>query len=68
MPYTSVREFVGHVLLPNEMSRKIMRVLVSVAVAEIFHEFGGSIAQMERHGQVAGTPHCLKGVVDAVVC
>ena len=39
-----------------------MGIFVAFAVAELFHEFGGCVADVERDGEVAGLPDGLLGI------
>ena len=49
------------------MAGVIVRVLVTVAVAEVLHQLRRRIAQMERDGEVAGAAHQLQGFIDGFV-
>ena len=44
-----------------------MGILVAVVIAEVGHELGGRVAQMERHGQVARLPDEGQCGVDAQI-
>ena len=54
LPEAGAGNFGGLVLLIDEMPREIMCILVVFAIAELVHKLCGSVAQMQRHGQVAG--------------
>ena len=43
-------EGLGHEFLIDKVALEIMGILVAVGVAELFHQLGGSIAQMQRDG------------------
>ena len=65
MPKASVLQTIGHELLHNEVTRIVVRIFVTVAVSQFFHQLGGSITQMKRHRLVAGLPHKGQSGVDA---
>ena len=44
-----------------------MGVFIVAAVTELFHQFGGGVAQVQGNGQVACLPHQFEGVVDGHV-
>ena len=47
-------EVVRHGLHGGQFVRVVVRKLVTLAVAEVFHQPGGGVAQVQRHGVVAG--------------
>ena len=44
-----------------------MRIAVSIAVIEFLHQLGGSVAQMERNGQIARLLDKVEGIVDGAI-
>ena len=60
-------EFLGHILLVDEVSREIVGILVILAVAQLLHQAGGGVAQVERHGGVARLVYQGEGVIDGEV-
>ena len=45
-----------------------MCILVILAIAQLFHQLGGCVAQMQGNRQVARLPHQFQGTVDPLVC
>ena len=37
-------------------------------IAQVFHQFGRRIADMQRHRQITGLLHCGNGIIDAQIC
>ena len=46
VPQLRVMEFLGHVLLVDEMTRVVMGILVVLAIAQLLHQPRGSVAQV----------------------
>ena len=67
MPETGLHQLVGQVLLLHEVAREVVAVLIAVAVAQLLHQAGGSIAQMQRHRQVARLLHLRERLGNAHV-
>ena len=67
MPDALGSQSVGHILLLHEVARIVVSIAIAVVIAKVSHEFGGGIAQMQRHGLVAGVPHQLQGLVDGQI-
>ena len=44
-----------------------MRIDIAIVVAQLFHELGGRVAQMERHVKIARGPHIFQSGIDAHV-
>lgn len=51
-----------------EIAWIVVRVFISVVITQALHELCGSIAQMQRHGLIAGLLHQRQGIVDSFVC
>ena len=45
----------------------VVRIDIAIVVAQLFHELGGRIAQMERHVKITRGSHILQGRIDAHV-
>ena len=54
VPQAFALQTVGHVLLRYEVARIVVGVFVAVVVAEVGHQFRRRVAQVQRHGTVAG--------------
>ena len=54
LPQLSPGQCIGHILLFDIMPGEVMRIKITVMIAEVCHQLGGSIAQVERHRLVAG--------------
>ena len=54
MPELSAYCFVGQVLLTDKVTGIVVCILVLLAIVELLHQLGGSIAQVQWYGQVAG--------------
>ena len=67
MPYPFVLYLVGQELLLYEVAGVIMRVFVSIAVAQVGHQFGGGVSEMKWHGQVSRPGHELLCGTDALI-
>ena len=67
MPDALLLHGIGQILLIDKMSLKIMGIFVILAISQLVHQFGRSIAQMQRHGQVSRLLHHLQGRVDGIV-
>ena len=67
MPDALGSQSVGHILLLHEVARIVVSIAIAVVIAKVSHEFGGGIAQMQRHGLVAGVPHQLQGLVNGQI-
>ena len=64
--YGAVKGF-GQVVLLDKIALKVVGVLVSRAVVEVFHELGRGVAQVQRYGLAPGLfDHC-QGAVDGRV-
>src|SRR5574344_267067 len=61
MPKSCISSIVWQELLFHEMTFIVVGILIILAIAQLCHEFGGGIAQVERNGQIACLPHILKG-------
>ena len=49
------------------MAGIIVRIFIAVVIAQVLHQFGRRIADMQRHRQIAGLLHGGDGIVDAQV-
>ena len=67
MPDAAVFQVVGQELLADEIAGIVVGVFIVAAVTELFHQFGGGVAQVQGNGQVACLPHQFEGVVDGHV-
>ena len=63
MPELSAYGFIRQVLLTDKVSGVVVSILILLAIVELFHQLGGSIAQMQRYRQVAGFAHIGQGFV-----
>ena len=52
-PEAGAGEGVGQVLLLGVVAGEVVRIQIFLAVAKLFHQPGGGIAQVQGHGQVA---------------
>ena len=60
MPEPHALSIVWQELLLHEVALIGMGILVILPIAQLRHEFGGRIAQMQRHRQVARLPHIVQ--------
>ena len=60
-------ELLGHVLLVDEVAGVVVGITVILAVAQLFHQPGGRVAQVQRHGGVARLLDQGKRVVDGQI-
>lgn len=67
LPQLLARQFVGQILLGDIMAGIVMRIEVAVVITQVSHQFGGSVAQVQRHGLVAGAAHEVERTVDAEI-
>ena len=67
MPDAVVFQFVGQELLADEVARIVVGILVVFALAQLLHQFGGGIAQLNGNRQVAGLADQFQGIVDGHV-
>ena len=56
LPDAAVFQFVGQELLAHEVAGVVVGIFIVVAIAKLFHQFGGGVAQVQGNGQVAGLP------------
>ena len=54
----------GQELLADEVAGIIMGIFIVVAVAELFHQLGRGVSQMQGDGQVTCLSHQFEGIVD----
>ena len=66
-PQLRMVEFFGHVLLVDEVSRVVMGIHVVLAVAQLFHQSSGRVAQVQRNRCVARLVHQCDGIVDGEI-
>lgn len=64
LPDTAVFQFVGQELLLDEVAGVVVGVLVLLAVAQLLHQLGGRIAQVQGDGEVARFAYQFQGIVD----
>ena len=67
MPKPYILQIVGHKLLLDEMFGIVVTVLITVAVAQISHQFCRSIAQMQRNRQISCLLYELERAVYGIV-
>ena len=53
MPNLRVVEFFRHILLEDKVSGEIVGILIVLPIAQLLHQFGGCIAQMQWHRGIA---------------
>ena len=66
-PKAVALERVGHVLLAGKMFGIVVRIDVSIVVAQLRHEICRRVAQMQRNSGVSGGAYQLYGGVDGFV-
>ena len=49
------------------MSRIIVRIFIAIMIAQVFHQFGRRIADMQRHRQITRLLHCSNGIIDTQI-
>ena len=59
MPDAAVLHLVRQELLLHEIALIGMCILVILAIAQLFHQLGGCVAQMQGNRQIARLPHQL---------
>ena len=59
---TLALELIWQIVLGGERVRRIVGVGVALVITKLFHEFGGGVAQLERHRQLAGGCDNLGGL------
>ena len=64
VPDAAVFQIVGQELLADEVAGIIMGIFIVVAVAELFHQLGRGVSQMQGDGQVTCLSHQFEGIVD----
>ena len=62
-----VFQVVGQELLADKVAGIVVGIFIVVAVAKLFHQLGGGVAQVQGDGQVACLPHQGEGIVDCHV-
>ena len=50
------------------MAGIIVRIEIAVVITQVGHQFGGGIAQMQRHGLIAGATNKVESLVDGKIC
>ena len=50
------------------MSRIIVWIFIAIMIAQVFHQFGRRIADMQRHRQITRLLHRGDGIIDAQIC
>ena len=68
MPDAAALHLVRQELLLHEIALIGMCILIILAIAQLFHQLGGCVAQMQGNRQVARLPHQFQGAVDPLVC
>ena len=67
MPEASLLEVIGQILLLGEVTGIIMRILIAIMIAQLCHQLGWRIADMERHRQIARLLDGCQGGIDAQI-
>lgn len=67
MPEACAFQFFGQVVLVDKMSWEVVGIFIVGTIAQFFHQFGGCVAQMERHGEVASLVHVGKRLVNCEI-
>ena len=67
VPDLGMVQFLGHVLLHDEMSREVVGVAVIFSVSQLLHQPGRGVAQVQGNGSVACLVHEGQRVVNGEV-
>ena len=68
MPDAAALHLVRQELLLHEIALIGMCILIILAIAQLFHQLGGCVAQMQGNRQIARLPNQFQGTVDPLVC
>ena len=68
IPKLRISRFFGHKFLTDKVARIIVGLFVATAVTHLLHQFGGRIAQMQRHRHVSRLFNILQRRIDCHIC
>ena len=63
VPQTFVHQCIGEILLGRKVAGEVVRILIAIMIAQLFHQFCRCITDRQRHRLVASAPHERKGCV-----
>ena len=66
-PETGTFQFFRKVILLDKMTREIVSIFIVIAVAKLFHQLCGSVAQVQRHWKIAGLVYIGKSHVNSKI-